>query len=75
MDPVIDELLANVNPPKTASGKQRAFLTSTTEISDSNRFDRPHYTDELKALATLRDDGIITEEEFQKQKAEILERE
>jgi len=33
------------------------------------------YIDELKALAALRDDGIITEDEFQTQKAEILERE
>ena len=33
------------------------------------------YIDELKALAALRDDGIINEDEFQKQKAEILERE
>jgi hypothetical protein len=32
------------------------------------------YIDELKALAELRDDGIITEDEFQKQKADILAR-
>ena len=33
------------------------------------------YIEELQALATLRDDGIITEEEFEKQKAAILARE
>jgi hypothetical protein len=32
------------------------------------------YIDEIKELAGLRDDGIITEEEFQREKAEILAR-
>ena len=35
----------------------------------------PSNASKLKTLESLRDDGIITEEEFQKQKAEILERE
>jgi hypothetical protein len=32
------------------------------------------YIDELKELAALRDDGIITEDEFQRKKAEVLAR-
>lgn len=32
------------------------------------------YIDELNALAKLRDDGILTEEEFQQQKAKVLMR-
>ena len=32
------------------------------------------YIDEIKALAKLRDDGILTEEEFQQQKAKVLTR-
>jgi cytochrome c-type biogenesis protein CcmH/NrfG len=40
--------------------------------SNQKETNTPAYIDELKALASLRDDGIITEEEFQKQKAEIL---
>ena len=35
----------------------------------------PSYIAELKELAALRDDGIITEDEFQKKKADILSRE
>ena len=35
----------------------------------------PSNTSKLEALAALRDDGIITEEEFKHQKAEILARE
>jgi len=38
-------------------------------------FNKHSYIDELKALAGLRDDGIITEDEFQIQKAKILTRE
>ena len=39
---------------------------------DEEESETPAYIAELKALATLRDDGIISEAEFQKQKAEIL---
>jgi hypothetical protein len=34
----------------------------------------PSYIAELKALANLQDEGIISEEEFQRKKTEILER-
>jgi len=75
MDPVIDEFLGNAGFANTSSSEQKELLTSTTESYDSNQSAHPSYIDELKALATLRDDGIITEDEFQKQKSEILERE
>jgi hypothetical protein len=55
-------------------------------LTNSQCFDEPNHlnsskpvtpstTDELKALVELRDDGIITEDEFQKLKAKILEKE
>jgi len=40
--------------------------------SDSS--DSPSYIEELKGLAELRDQGVITEEEFQQEKSEILSR-
>ena len=55
--------------------------TQSTQVEISKaqeknqKLDKSSYIDELKALAALRDDGILTEEEFQKQKAEIMERE
>ena len=42
---------------------------------NSSKPGTPSTADELKALVELRDDGIITEEEFQKLKAKFLERE
>ena len=57
------------------SAAQMNSLTLTSVNTNHEEPEMPSYIDELKALAALRDDGIITEEEFQKQKAEILERE
>ena len=34
--------------------------------------DEPDYMDELKRLATLRDQGVITEEEFEAKKQQLL---
>ena len=45
------------------------------EVKQKRNTDTTHYINELEALANLRDDGIITEVEFQKQKAKILARE
>ena|GEM_PF-895685 len=44
------------------------------DYPDSPEPESPSTTDELRALVELRDGGIITEEEFQKLKSEILER-
>jgi hypothetical protein len=55
-------------------------------LTNSQCFDEPNYlnsskpvtpssTDDLEALVSLRDDGIITEDEFQNLKAKILDRE
>ena len=41
----------------------------------SNESSAPSYIDELKGLADLRDQGVITEEEFQQEKSEILAKE
>lgn len=53
--------------------KAQAFNCGIVAINEASK--STSYIDELKALAALRDDGIINEDEFQKQKAEILERE
>ena len=55
-------------------GQGRRLIPGNTyePSQQSAKSETPAYIDELQALATLRDDGIITEEEFQKQKAKIL---
>jgi hypothetical protein len=58
-------------------GSAQAFdcnKVTQNEESESPSHTSSSYLDEIKALATLRDDGIITEDEFQKQKADILAR-
>ena len=57
------------------SAPQMNNLALTSVNTNHEEPEIPSYIDELRALASLRDDGIITEEEFQKQRAEILERE
>ena len=52
----------------------QAFRCEDATDTDQNKPETPTYIAELKALVTLRDDGIISEAEFQKQKAEILEK-
>ena len=37
-------------------------------------FDTPDITDQIKKLAQLRDEGILTEEEFQAKKTDLLSR-
>jgi hypothetical protein len=54
-------------------GSAQAFKCSNVNQNDLS--DTRSYVDELKGLAELRDESIITEAEFQKQKAEILARE
>jgi len=50
----------------------QAFRCEDATDTDQKKPETPTYLNELKALATLRDDGIISEAEFQKQKAKIL---
>ena len=56
-------------------GEQKDLPTSAVESPEPENPVSTSYANELKALEVLRDDGIFTEEEFQKQKAEILRRE
>ena len=54
-----------------------AQLASPELIAVDPKDDEPKtlsYIDELKELAALRDDGVITEKEVQKKKTEILSR-
>ena len=69
---MVDQLMQrkSANPPIQATQVELNKAQAKKEESD-----KPLYIDELKALATLRDDGIITEQEFQKQKTEVLARE
>jgi hypothetical protein len=75
MDADVKDALMIDGLGRIAPSEQKEFLTPTTDNSDSNQPAPSSYIEELKALVTLRDDGIITEEEFQKQKSKILENE
>ena len=46
--------------------------SSIVTVPNSMRQDPPSYITELKALARLRDDGIVSVEEFQKKKQIIM---
>ena len=59
----------------TTFDEQKELRTSAVENSEPQSSVSSSASAELEALVTLRDDGIITEAEFQKQKAGILERE
>jgi len=53
-----------------AKVKMVAFIFA--ESKQTKRINSPSHISELEALETLRNDGILTENEFQKQKAKIL---
>jgi hypothetical protein len=64
-------------PPEESKSPPKIDLRYLSESDDEDEEESeiPSYIAELKALAKLRDDGILTEDEFQKQKAKILEKE
>lgn len=74
-EPKIRELVDQLMQRKTANPSTQATNVESKQAQTKTKnSSKSSYINELKALATLRDDSIITEEEFQKQKAEILER-
>ena len=54
--------------------EQKDLPTSAVESPEPENPVFPSYTNELKALEVLRDDGIFTEDEFQRQKLKLLEK-
>lgn len=47
-------------------------VVADTSAQGSQAADEPSYLDELERLAKLRDDGILTEEEFETKKKQVL---
>jgi hypothetical protein len=75
-EPKIRELVDQLMQRNSANQPTQATQVELSKAQENNeKLDTSSYLDELKALGTLRDDGIITEDEFQKLKAEILDRE
>ncbi len=76
---------SGIDPSVRAEG-EHAFLEELEELSEADRASvlssveqehemeeiLPSYLQELRELAKLRDEGIISEEEFQKKKKQIL---
>lgn len=63
----MDELNIEVLEDDNQAGDQYVDAAPADESVDG-----PDYIDELKQLADLKDQGIITEEEFQAKKAQLL---
>lgn len=57
---------------KLSTDEQEKVLALASPDSGQQERETPAYLQELKELAKLRDAGIITEEEFQQKKTEIL---
>ena len=54
-------------------GIEEEELTDEDQAAlDAEAIDEPDYLDELERLAGLRDQGIITDEEFDAKKSELL---
>jgi hypothetical protein len=77
-EPKIRELVVQLMQRDSANKSTKATQSTQVELNkaqvENENPNKSSYIDELKALATIRDDGIITEDEFQKQKTEILNR-
>ena len=56
--------------PKPASKEQKTETTVPPQTETKSK--QPDYLDMLKKLADLRDQGVITQEEFESKKSEIL---
>lgn len=57
----------NIQPEPMTTDDQ-AYAAQMGESED----EEPDYVDQLERLARLRDEGVITEEEFQKKKTQLL---
>jgi hypothetical protein len=64
--------LTNEELVSASSSERREVLDSTPNNLNSAKPAHPLYIYKLRALGTLRDDGIISEDEFQKRKTKIL---
>jgi hypothetical protein len=68
-----EELSAAMNDlniqPQPLDDNDQAALTTVEEQPESE----PDYIEELEKLAALRDQGIITDEEFEAKKAQLLD--
>lgn len=62
--------LADVDMPKPWAEKVQEFIRG--EISGSSSSSSPSSLNELEKLSELKDKGIITEEEFQSKKKQLL---
>ena len=59
--------------PSGAGPHPQVILKSATEQRSTKVVQQGSMADELKKLSGLRDSGILTESEFEEQKAKLLE--
>ncbi len=79
-EPKIRELVNELFPSNfPAMTGNREMITDKATVSDSDKRNanqiesKPDLYDELKKLAELRDEGILTEDEFAAEKKELLD--
>lgn len=63
----------NIQTEPLDENDQAAIAEAGDDDSDDNADDEPDYMDELEKLADLHDKGIITDEEFEAKKKQILD--
>jgi len=71
----IQNRIAKEKQGKPHSDEKKELVASTADNPSSKIIATSSYIDEPKGLAILRDEGVITEDEFQQQKTKIPERE
>ena len=72
MDPVIDELLSDYTPATVAAFREEIPSASSTSEQSSEPIVEANATERLRLLRKWHEEGLITQEEYDAQKKEIL---
>ena len=71
-DEELEQAMEELNIEKQYRDESDQEVGEAAPAGDSQEADAPSYIDELERLAKLRDDGIITKEEFETKKQQLL---
>ena len=67
-----DEEMAQLDAGGAPAASKAAAPAASTAATPAASSSEPSYLDELEKLAQLRDEGVITDEEFEAKKKELL---
>jgi hypothetical protein len=71
-DEELEKAMAELNIEKQMRDESDQEAVESAPVQGGQGSDEPSYLDELERLAQLKDDGIITKEEFETKKAQLL---